>query len=312
MKFRSIIETAVAASISTSSIATPPGAEVSRKSRARRKVIRRPIPTITKGIAESAVIRLDTSTAILFEDETTDELRKTIDSTNTKIDNAVKQGQVADDSDYQTTTFGLQDADGNIVRVKVKREQANEFESQLNTMLSDTDNQKEIAEILYILKSDFDIVDVDWAEPITEDDEPEGEDGGEFDPEGDQQGLELGGEQEDGEPSDGEDDLDLSLDDEEGIDGADDPAADIDLQKSTVELLQQVIDLLKKETELRSTEAESQTVDIEQEKQEKEIAMQQEIADMEKHEEKQREGQKHEKLLQRLAKFRSMKQTGEV
>jgi hypothetical protein len=308
MKLTAIIETAVAGSVATGSIATPPGAETPRSRKKKpTRMVRRPVHNV---MSESAFVRFDVSTAILFEDETTDNMRGTIDATNTKIDNAMKQNEVGKDEGYNVSTFGLQDADGNVVRVSVKREQANEFETRLNQILSDVDNKKEIAEIIYMLKSDFEILDVDWAEPITEDDPAPGEEG-----EGEDE-FSLDGE----EGEDGEGGLDdLSLDGEEGgedgeldLGAGEDEAPSVDLQQSTVELLQQVIDLLKKETESRAADADLKTTKTDSLRQEEEIKRQQEIADMEKYEEKEKEEKKNERLFQRLAKFRSMKQGGEL
>lgn len=329
MKLKSILETAVAMSIASAAVGAPPGAEISGGGRARSRkrrggkllggMIVRKLPAPLYGmvpseISESALVKFDPYTAILFEDDT--EFRGTIDAVNTKVDNAVRQGQLSTNKGYDTSTFGLQDADGNIVRVTVNREEATSFETELNQILSDTENKKEIAEILFMLRDKFEILDVEWAEPITEDDPVPGDtgDAGDAPPE-DGEGVDLSGDGGEGDkPADGEEDLELdgAGDDEMGDVGSDMP--DIDMQKSTVELLQQVIELLKKETESRAADAEvktatakSQLTDIEHDKQEKEIQGQQEIADMEQAEEKQREAGKQDKLIQRIAKFRASK-----
>lgn len=82
-----------------------------------------------------------------------------------KIDAAGKKAEQNDD----TTPFGLEDEDGNIVKVYVKNDQAEEFEKELAAMLAGEDNDDddknsalEIAEVLFKLKDKFDIIDVEW------------------------------------------------------------------------------------------------------------------------------------------------------
>lgn len=336
MKLKSILETAVAMSIASASVGAPPGAGTvgGGRSRSRKRkggkvlggmrVRKLPAPMYGMvlsgvggsgegGFGESALVKFDPYTAILFEDEA--EFRGTVDAVNAKVDNAVRQGQLSTNKGYDTSTFGLQDADGNIVRVTVNREQAVSFETDLNQILSDTENKKEIAEILFMLRDKFEILDVEWAEPITEDDpvpSDTGDAGDEPPADGEEGDPPPEGDDGDEPPADGEEDLELDGEGEVGDVGSDMP--DIDMQKSTVELLQQVIELLKKETESRAADAEVKTAtaqskltDIEHDKQEKEIRAQQEIADMEQAEEKEREASKQDKLIQRIAKFRASK-----
>lgn len=306
MKIQTILESMVGTgAITTSAVSAAPGVAIAKHARGRKKVAKR--------LKESAIVCFDTSTALLFkvdsrlfEDENSSQISTVV---NSKIDNAFKQSELADTGgQYNTSTFGLQDGDGNIVRVTVAREEASEFETRLNSILSDTENPKEIAEILYMLKDDFDIVDVDWAEPITEDDpEPSLDD--------DEDELQPG---EDGAEAETDDELDLDVEDGElPADDTETPSAD--MQQSTVELLQQVIDLLKKETESRAADAElktatanSQISDIEADQQQREIDQQVELAKVEQFEEKEKERNKHEKLIQRIAKYRASVGTGSV
>lgn len=291
MKLTKILEDAAVGSISTAGIAANPFTHSPPK---KRKLMRR-----KTSITESSIAKFNIGTAILYEyDMPTDgRYDSTIDSTNDKVTNAIKQSQV--DDKFATSSFGLQDGDGNVIKVTVKRDQASDFEARLNTLLSDVDNPKEIAEVLYLLKQDYDILDVEWNEPITEDDEepqPEGE----------------------GEADLGDEDLALDADGEIPPDGEEDlaePSESPDLQAGTVDLLQQVINLLKSETEARTAnakvataDAETKLADIEQQKQEQEIGQQQEIADMEEFEAEEKENKKNERLVARLAKYRAAKQ----
>ncbi len=302
MKLQSVFESMQGTgAITTASVAAPVGAALpaSKPKKRKRKMIRRSI-----GIAESALVKFDTSTALLYQIEVLkeDEADHISTMVNSKIDHAQRQHTLADKNvAHQTSVFGLQDADGNVIKVTVKREEANDFEQRLNSILADGE-QKEISEIIYMLKDDFDIVNVDWAEPITEDDPTPTKD--------DQLDDEVGGE----EDSLG-DDLDLPDDGEELGDDEEEDAPAVDstsMQQSTVELLQQVVDMLKKETEVRSSEAEllsaqnrAATQEVENTAEEKELERQIELANVEEFEDKEREENKREKLVQRIARYRA-------
>ena len=140
-----------------------------------------------------------------------------------KLKKAEKRATYEDD----TKGFALEDDNGQIVKVYVAAEQAEEFERALGAALNGQSDggsedeigvegqstQLEIAEVLFNLKDRFTVVDVDWPE-IEEDEEQEVAAEGE--------GLE-GGEGAEDELGDPEGDLDLDLegggeegDDEEG------------------------------------------------------------------------------------------------
>lgn len=131
-----------------------------------------------------------------------------------------------------TVTFGLEDENGQIVRVTVKDEQAQDFEKSLQALMAnDEDDQQErpeIAEVLFKLKDRFDIVDVCWPE-IAEDEE---------------QDTQLQGAAPN--PADGE--VDPTLD-----------AAPVDTGSGDTgqvqDLLTQVIDMMKADAEARKADA---------------------------------------------------------
>jgi hypothetical protein len=305
MKLSTILEDAAAGSIGAASIAGNPFTHSG--SIKRRPILKNKVQKLK--ISESVISTFDVSTAILFEFDgavgsnggnglSADKNAKIVADVNDKVSNATKRAQVDDKT--QTSTFGLQDGDGKVIKVTVKRDQAEDFETRLNAILSDADNPKEIAEVLYMLKQDYDIVDVEWDEAITEDEEPESEEGGEDD-------LALDGEEDAG-------DNELDLDGEEGGELGSEDETSPDMQQSTVQLLQQVIDLLKSETGVRTAnadvakaKAETELQDIETQKQDAEISREQEVADMEEFEEEEKERKKNERLVQRLAKYRTSK-----
>lgn len=178
-------------------------------------------------------------------------------------------------------TFGLEDDKGNTVRVSVARDQANDFEHAIQDVISSGD-ELEVAEILFHLKDQFDILDVDWGE-MEEDEE-------ELPPEG-----EMPPEEE--------------LPPEDGMGGeelAAGPSTD-----DVSSLLTQVIDMMKADAEARRTEAlaraaESKAKEAESAAQQAAIRVKQEeqMLDMESHEKQQKEVDKEAKRLAKLAKWR--------
>lgn len=182
-----------------------------------------------------------------------------------KIDSAQKQEQLNDD----TVAFGLEDDEGNLVKVYVKTDQAEEFENTLASMLAgqladngDPDGEnveaKEIAEILYELKDKFDIVDVEW--PGVETDEEEEQEvmdpaqgGGEMGA-GGAAGGEAGGEM--GDEMGGEEG-ELGLEDPEGGDelGLGDEEGDMEADDGAKSALQAVIDVMKADAEAKMADA---------------------------------------------------------
>lgn len=86
--------------------------------------------------------------------------KKNIDD---KLDRSAKLDEV------DTITFGLETDDGKIVKVYVNKDQANDFEKALSEKLGEIDD---IEEVLNTLAKDFEIVDVEWPEaPTDEEDE---------------------------------------------------------------------------------------------------------------------------------------------
>lgn len=206
-----------------------------------------------------------------------------------KLQSAEKSSEVNKD----TVAFGLEDDQGNVVKVYVREEQAEDFEHALGIALeNDTTTQPEIAEILFELREKFDIVDVVWPQ-IPEDEEqeaeaPEGEGGleGLEGPEG-----ELGDE----EPGEGEMVADEDMADETGAESA----------------LQAVIDMMKADAEARKAEAEARKAEAQareaghaNQAAEAKIKKEEEVLDMEDFYGKGKEEDEEAKRLAKLAKYR--------
>jgi len=232
-----------------------------------------------------------------------------------KLKNAEKQVEYEDD----TVPFGMEDEEGNIVKVYVRADQADEFESALGGMLSgESDesvdgedeelNSVEIAEVLFKLKDQFDIVDVEWPE-IEGDEEEEqtlggaegemGEDpamGGEMGAEG---GMEGGDE--------------MGLGDEEGIEDLEGEGDEMgmDAEGGAESALQQVIDMMKSdaearkaESEARSAEAEARTAEAHANSAASKVSQEEQILDAEAHEKQQKDEKGETERLAKLARYK--------
>ena len=244
-----------------------------------------------------------------------------------KLDAAEKKAKV----EHDTTTFGLENENGGIVRVYVRSDQADEFEEALSQMLAGQDNNNddentsmEIAEVLFKLKDKYDIVDVDWGD-IPEDEEQEqtvdagagggaapGGAGGAAPPPGGQAGAggapPAGGESPvDQENPEGDEGMEGEGEGEEG-EGDMTAGGDEDEAKSA---LDQVIDMMKADAKAKMAEANARAAEARAKEAEwtakasaAKVKQEEEVLDMETHEKEQRDMDKEAKRLAKLAKFR--------
>lgn len=191
-----------------------------------------------------------------------------------------------------TVMFGLEDDDGNLVRVTVRNEQADDFEKALEVILArgvegKEDQVPEIAEILFNLKDQYDIVDISWPD-VVEDEEEEGQ--------------ELAQQQDDqtGDEGQDEDVGDMVSDGE--------PPQDVDQATS---LLTQVIDMMKADADARKADAHAKIADAKARETEAAVRQaeakvkhEEEILDMETQAKQQKEEEKETKRLAQLAKWK--------
>lgn len=203
-----------------------------------------------------------------------------------KLDAAEKKAKNTED----TVTFGLEDEDGQIVKVYVRQDQAKEFESALGALLSGGDGNEddqntalEIAEVLFELKNKFDIIDVDW-------------------------GTIPGDEEEEQEVAPGEEELPP-----EGAEGELPPEemAPPDTGTDATSALQQVIDLLKAQADSQRAEAEARTAEAKAKEAEytaiaakTKIKQEEEVIDMEAYYKKKADEKKEAQRLAKLAKYK--------
>lgn len=223
--------------------------------------------------------------------------KKTFDQSDvvSKLEAAQKRA----DADEDVITFGLEDDDGNIIKVYVRAEQAEDFENVLGAMLSGADQDdddentpKEIAEVLYELKDKFDIVDVDWG--VIEGDEEQ------------EQVLDdQDKKQNDDQTSDSETTDQINQTDDQKIQSTD------DTNINTKSTLQSVIDVLiadaesrKAEAQAKQKEAEAETAKYTAQAASNKIKQQEQILDMEADEKAKKTSQKEAKILAKLAKYK--------
>lgn len=199
-----------------------------------------------------------------------------------------------------TVTFGLTDDNDEIVRVTIKHDQAEDFESALQAMLTAQDGSEElpeIAEILYNLKDQFDIIDVHW--PNVEEDEEEN--------------VELTGAE--GDSPEGLDDMgapgDADMDPSMG-----EPPAGGDTGEVTG-LLTQVIDMMKADAEARKAEARAREAEAKTKEADSVVAQslsrvkqEEQYLDMETYNKARKDEDREAKRLAQLAKWKhSMSQS---
>jgi hypothetical protein len=158
--------------------------------------------------------------------------------------------------DTKSVAFGLEDKNGDVVKVYIETSQAHEFEIALQRELKQED-QRDIAEILFELRNKFNIMHVTWP-TVPEDEEVDmklqPKDGESKDGDG-LEGVDLPSE--DGDSKDGkdgkskDDELDLAMDPENGA--ADSSGStDVDSLKG---MMDKIIDMLKSDSEARQAES---------------------------------------------------------
>lgn len=227
-----------------------------------------------------------------------------------KLKDSAKKAKIEGEG---TTAFALEDEEGRMIKVWVPDDQADDFQDSLEQALNGNDDdddeentETEIAEVLWNLRKDFDIVNVEWEDDIPEDQEEtlpadveeqpspseetagdalggeEGGDGGE------------GGEGEDAMTADNELGAEAGLGDEEGAKSA----------------LQSVIDMMKADAEARRAEAEAKAAEAKARESEAGIKMAQQkvdqeekVLDMEAYYDKQKEEKGETERLAKLAKY---------
>lgn len=223
--------------------------------------------------------------------------------------------QRTQDQDDTTSAFAFEDEDGHLVKVYVPKDKAEEFKEALGQMLDDAErNEQEIAEVIYKLHQNFDIVNVEWCEgsipedeevpqdpnaPVQNSEDAENKGFPETDPEkGDVTAAEQGSPDE----VSGEGGPEMTA-------GADD--VDVNAETDKVGLLDKVLSLLQARTDAdrAKADAEKAKADVEASKVAAQAAAhyassQEEILDMENFNKRQQEQKREATLQSKLIRYR--------
>lgn len=219
-------------------------------------------------------------------------------------------------AEEDTVPFGMEDEDGNVIKVYVRAEQADEFESALASMLAGEDADPdedgkleglEIAEVLFQLKDKFDIVDVEWPQiEGDEEEEQEVEGEGSFT---DQLGGEEGAPE--GEDIDVEGDADIDVEGDMEMEPGDEGDMEMEPEGGVESALQQVIDMMKADAEARKAESEARAKEAEARAAEAnasaasaKVKQEEQVLDMEAYNERKKEEEEEAKRLAKLAKWK--------
>lgn len=207
---------------------------------------------------------------------------------------------------YETQAFALEDEDGNIVKVRVRSEQAPSFEAALNAFLADLDDDAttqrsvpEIAELLFKLKDRFDIVDVEWPDV----------------PEDQEEGVDLAGPEGQAGEAGAEGQLDLGAEGgEPGAEGELDLGGDLGAEPGQEEakgLLTQVVDMMMADAEARKAEAHARAAEAKAREAElgrqqiyAKVKQEEQFLDMEAKEKERKEAEREAKRLAKLARWK--------
>lgn len=252
--------------------------DTKKSKKKRRKMMRRSMSLIGEAIAPSS-----------------EETKFDAASVLSKIDNAEEKARAGDD----TVAFGLEDENGQIVKVYVKTDQAEDFEHALAVSLAgedknndDENSSTEIAEVIFKLKDRFEIVDVEW-------------------------NTFEGDEDEEQEVAGGDDVTDAGITDDNTEVNGTDSDADIDSgeagtgEEDAKSALQSVIDVMKADADAKKAEAEAKEAEAKAKEAEyaaksasAKVQQEEQILDMETHNKSQAAKQKEAKQLAQLAKFK--------
>ncbi len=227
------------------------------------------------------------------------------------------------DTELKDTTqvFALEDSDGGIVKVYVKKDQAEDFKRAIEQTMADEGEEKEIAEILFDLHKSFDIVSVDWGQDTIPEDE-EVANAKDAEEKGFPNSDELGDVEAEtqGDADQASDDFGAELDGDLGDDlggdmGGDDlgaPAgADVQGQVDQTKMLTQIISLLQAQADAQRAKADADKAkaDIEAAEAAARAAAhytsyQEEVMDMENYNKRKQEERRENQIQAKLIRYR--------
>lgn len=197
--------------------------------------------------------------------------------------------------DYRdTTTFGLVDNKGEIIRVTLPKDQSEGFEQDIQRFLSDRDESEqapEIAEILFKMKDRYTFVNVEW--PQVEEDAEESQeltDGGEADG--------MAGDELVDAPTD------APTDDIGGDIGNQDTGKVEDLLGQVIDMMRADADARKAEAHAREAEAKTKQADSARQQAMARVKQEEQFLDMDEYNKNQKNKEKEAKRLAQLSKWK--------
>lgn len=217
------------------------------------------------------------------------------------------------DSELRDTTevFALEDSDGAIVKVYVKKDQAEEFKTAIENAMADEESQnKELAEILFDLHKGFEIVSVDWGKgSIAEDEEVANSKDAEA--KGFPDTEELGDVEAETQSTEADS---AKTDDELGMDAeldTVDAGADISGAADQTQMLNQIIQLLQAQADAQRAKAEADKAKADVEAAEAAAraatqysAHQEQVMDMENYNKRKQEERRENQIQAKLLRYR--------
>lgn len=238
-------------------------------------------------------------------------------SISAKADGVLRQAQAKKEN---TQLFGLEDSNGQIVKVYVDASNARDFELALSRMMEEEMDSKEIAEMLFNLKDEFNIVNVVWPK-IHDDAIEEEETAKNASDEGDEEEFSFGDDEGGGNESmddlgseeDGTslDDIDLGGDENnDNVDVNNLPAKDFSAGSES-ESLSNILSMLSAEAEARKAEADARKAEARAKEAEAvakaaeaKIKAEEQVLDMEAYNKNQNKEKLETRKLAKLAKYR--------
>lgn len=225
----------------------------------------------------------------------------------TEVISKLKSLEDKESVDYRdTSTFGLVDTNGGIVKVTIPSDQAQGFEQEIQYFLSGRDESEqapEVAEILFKLKDRYTIVAVEW--PQVEEDQEEGQElvggaEGEAGAEGDL-------------PPEGEAGMEDLPAEGEGIPapGGEDTGQVQSLLTQVIDMMKADADARKAEAQAREAEAKTKQADAARHQAMARVKQEEQFMDMEEYNKAQKEKEKEAKRLASLAKWKHDMAKGE-
>lgn len=230
---------------------------------------------------------------------------------DSKMDSAEKRSQMT----KNVSVFGIEDELGKVIKVYVNKDQADAFEKELAAMMyksEDAEEPLDVAEVIYELGKKFDIVDADWGDSVVGDEEQE-----EVPPAGaaNAQGGAGGAPTANADGTPAEPGAEGEA--EPGAEGGEDMAATDELggadtgEATAASALQQVIDMMKADAEAkkaeanaRKAEADARTAEAGARASHHKVRQEEEVLDMEAHNDSKDEEKKETKRLAQLARYR--------